>query len=204
VFLFIYLFIYFLNFFKIFVFPISIRSKGNIATFSTFLSYIHVHTFWNFLLKCLIYRQLRYSLCRFCTDQFIVNEEHFVVKCSFYRHIRSEYFGELFNTNDFNSKTDSEKLVYLINNKSRTLAKYIVKSYLYRRESIYRSTYSYSYDFLQMNLLIYLLTTLCKYLMFIVTYIMEPSLNIFVSFHAYGSQVKVWPKYIFFCFILHC
>lgn len=77
-------------------------------------------------------------LCRFCTDQCIENEPHFVVKCSFYRHIRSEYFGELFNTNDFNSKTDSEKLVYLINDKSRTLAKYIVKSYSYRREGIYR------------------------------------------------------------------
>jgi hypothetical protein len=65
---------------------------------------------------------------------FVLIEEHSVVKCPFYRHIRSENFGELYNTNDFNSKTDSEKIVYLINNKSRTLAKYIVKSYLYRRQ----------------------------------------------------------------------
>jgi hypothetical protein len=33
-----------------------------------------------------------------------------------------------------------KKIVYLINNKSRTLAKYIVKSYLYTHESIYRYT----------------------------------------------------------------
>ena len=65
-------------------------------------------------------------------------EIHFVLNCTFYNHIRYEYFSEILENIDFNLKTDSEKLIFLVNSKPRTLAKYIVKAYMQRRKNTFK------------------------------------------------------------------
>ena len=49
-------------------------------------------------------------LCRFCSDQEIENESHFLLDCTFYCEIRTLIFGDLLTSNSFvNMKNGSSR-----------------------------------------------------------------------------------------------
>ena len=76
-------------------------------------------------------------LCLFCDSSQIESETHFVVTCDFYTRIRSDIFGELFDTGAFVQLSLNNKLGYLMMNHVRKLAKFIVKAYVVRRRALY-------------------------------------------------------------------
>ncbi|XP_053394824.1 uncharacterized protein LOC123524463 [Mercenaria mercenaria] len=78
-------------------------------------------------------------LCSFCQSRSIEDECHFLINCTFYRDIRTDMFSDQLNKNNFTVLSDSDKLVQLVNNYPRKVAKFIVKSYLKRRKAIYNT-----------------------------------------------------------------
>ena len=76
-------------------------------------------------------------LCKMCQSNSVEDETHFLIKCDFYIDIRNDIFLEQLNDSTFNVLSDQEKLSLLINAHPRKCAKFIVKSYLRRRSSMY-------------------------------------------------------------------
>ena len=76
-------------------------------------------------------------LCSFCNQIQIEDERHFLIQCTFYNDIRTDVFNDQFSNIQFNILNDVEKLRYLVKNVPRKVAKYIVKSYMRRRNALY-------------------------------------------------------------------
>jgi hypothetical protein len=76
-------------------------------------------------------------LCRFCSLNMIEDELHFILNCELYNNIRNDILGDLLRGDELNNLTQSEKLSTLMNSYPRKTAKFIVKSYLYRRSVLY-------------------------------------------------------------------
>ena len=76
-------------------------------------------------------------LCRFCSQNSIENEEHFIFECDLYNRIRSNMFNDIISTIDFQNYSTKDKFCFLFNNFPRKCAKYISQSYNCRRSVIY-------------------------------------------------------------------
>lgn len=76
-------------------------------------------------------------LCRFCDEQCIENEMHFLINCNKYAAIRHQTFGTLLRDASFNNLPDCEKMRTLLCEHTRKTAKFLVKAYLHRRSVLY-------------------------------------------------------------------
>ena len=76
-------------------------------------------------------------LCRLCDSQEVENECHFVLKCQLYNAARTTCLGTLMSNDEFVNLSDTGKITYLMQNHVRQLAKYIVKAYTLRRNTLY-------------------------------------------------------------------
>ena len=76
-------------------------------------------------------------LCRFCTLNVVEDERHFMLECELYNQIRVNVLGEATACIEYVNMTSEQKLTYILNAYPRKSAKYIVKSYLYRRTVMY-------------------------------------------------------------------
>ena len=70
-------------------------------------------------------------ICTFCDRQEVENEQHFLLHCDLYRHIRSNVFQ-----GTDNSISDERKLINITNLYPRKLAKYLVCAFQKRRDII--------------------------------------------------------------------
>lgn len=77
-------------------------------------------------------------LCKLCDQQSVESETHFLFYCSLYNNIRSDIFGELFNSDEFKSMDFPTKMVHLMEEHTRKLSKYIVRAYNCRRSCLYK------------------------------------------------------------------
>ena len=82
-------------------------------------------------------KQINDRLCLFCDSSHIESETQFVVSYDFYTRIKSDIFGEIFNTEAFMKLSLNHKLCYLMINHVLKLAKFIVKAYVVRRRALY-------------------------------------------------------------------
>ena len=76
-------------------------------------------------------------VCLLCNNNSIENEIHFVLNCELYNNIRLNYLHEILSTEEYANMSDSD-FVRIVKDHPRRLAKYLVASYLKRRENIYR------------------------------------------------------------------
>jgi len=76
-------------------------------------------------------------LCIFCNSDSIESELHFLVECGYYDTFRTELLKSVPPSSSFQTFTGTEKLVYLMNNFPRQVARYLVKAYMKRRSTIY-------------------------------------------------------------------
>ena len=65
-------------------------------------------------------------ICKLCTSNLIENEEHFLVECCFYDHLKGKHnLSEMTNVDDFMKSLDPKKL-----------AKYLIEACEIRRKQI--------------------------------------------------------------------
>jgi hypothetical protein len=76
-------------------------------------------------------------LCRFCGDQEIENESHFLLDYTFYREIRTFIFGDLLTSNSFVNMDRQGKERYMMTHCTSKMAKYIVHAFQKRRRAIF-------------------------------------------------------------------
>jgi len=77
--------------------------------------------------------QVEDRLCRFCDLNTVEDETHFLINCPFYNEFRLTLLSGVVLTD----LSDSRKLSYLLNEYPRKTAKFIVKAYIKRRNTIY-------------------------------------------------------------------
>ena len=75
-------------------------------------------------------------LCNQCDSRTVEDECHFVMECNFYNDIRSSFFADLVNIDDFNN---IDKLVYIVRQHPRRLAKFLLAAVARRRSRLYHS-----------------------------------------------------------------
>jgi hypothetical protein len=77
-------------------------------------------------------------LCQICHNNEVEDESHFLLKCSAYQDIRDNLLYRAIATNQiFPTLSDSEKLVYLINNHFIQVSKFIVSGMIRRKSILY-------------------------------------------------------------------
>ncbi len=76
-------------------------------------------------------------LCRFCTDQSVEDERHFLLTCSMYSNIRDDIFHELLQDEHFINSTSDQKLSQIINSRPRKAATFLVRAYTTRASHIF-------------------------------------------------------------------
>ena len=76
-------------------------------------------------------------MCKFCSLNTVEDEKHFLLNCELYDVIRQNVYGNLTLQTDFSSLSSDDKLAYLLNERPRKTAKYILKAYLCRKTVIY-------------------------------------------------------------------
>ncbi len=65
-------------------------------------------------------------LCVFCNKNCIEDEIHFLIHCTAYNDVRDLFLGEIINgINQYEHMSDKEKIVNIMNNNSRNIARYI-------------------------------------------------------------------------------
>ena len=68
-------------------------------------------------------------LCRFCDEQCIESETHFLINCSQYAEIRAQTFGTLLREDTYINSPDCEKMRTLLCEHTRKTANFLVKTY---------------------------------------------------------------------------
>lgn len=76
-------------------------------------------------------------LCVFCPSGKTETELHFIFDCAQYSDIRISTLGDKLNTDTFRNLSEQQQLANLLTLHPRQTAKYIVKSYLRRRKTLY-------------------------------------------------------------------
>ena len=77
-------------------------------------------------------------ICTMCDSGQIESEIHFLLDCQLYNELRREIYGNLLSENMFSTKTQHEKLKYLLNDCTRKTAKFLVKAFALRRSRLYK------------------------------------------------------------------
>ena len=67
----------------------------------------------------------------------IEDGRHFLLQCTLYNDVRADDFKDQFSNWQFNILNDVDKLLYLVRNIPRKVAKYIDKAYMRRRNALY-------------------------------------------------------------------
>ena len=78
-------------------------------------------------------------LCKFCNSNSMEDECHFILHCSLYNDLRESTFNDIFSGNELIDMTNDEKIIFLMTNYPRKLAKYTVKAFRHRREVLYNT-----------------------------------------------------------------
>ena len=82
--------------------------------------------------------KLEERLCIFCNSGAVEDEVHFMFDCSLYNDLREEFFNTVIVTNpNFIYESFEEQLKILFSDHHRKLAKFIKKSYLKRKATLY-------------------------------------------------------------------
>ena len=56
-------------------------------------------------------------ICKFCSDNEVENESHFLFSCNLYQNIRKKFFDDVsFKYPNFNTLNNSDKVLFLFNN----------------------------------------------------------------------------------------
>ena len=85
-------------------------------------------------------RPIHERICIVCGPDAneVEDEIHFLLKCSKYNDLRQCLFIKAYNkNNDFNTFTDDEKLIFLLNNAYIYTARYIYNAFQRRKSIIY-------------------------------------------------------------------
>ena len=77
-------------------------------------------------------------LCTMCDAQAVEDETHFLTNCAMYQTIRETVFGDILDTQLYKDLSNAQRLTYLITNFNRKVAKFIVRSFIVRRNALYR------------------------------------------------------------------
>ena len=82
---------------------------------------------------------LEEKLCTLCEFNEIEDESHFLFKCSLYDELRSEWFSHIVNkTANFPELDKINKFKVTFDTHHRITAKFILRCYQLRKESLYR------------------------------------------------------------------
>ena len=63
-------------------------------------------------------------ICKFCSDNEVENESHFLFSCNLYQNIRKKFFDDVsLKYPNFNTLNNSDKVLFLFNNIDRFICK---------------------------------------------------------------------------------
>ena len=78
-------------------------------------------------------------LCTVCDLNVVETEAHFVTECTHYQNVRNSTLKEILENDNIINLNAENKLAFLVKNRPRTLAKYVVRAFKQRRSTLYSS-----------------------------------------------------------------